>query len=176
MELHFKGDRLTSTSTNSHLYADWFIASNDGLYSEPPEKRCWHTLTPIDETAAILFGGKGLRGMLNDVYFLDIGKQFFYSSSSPSPFRNHHLNQKRTASGTWKKVETKGTPPRPRYQHTANVVDHTLYIIGGSTGKQLLSDVFTLNLGIYRRLLPSTVHSLLMFRQLQKRLSGANQP
>ena len=85
MELNFKGERFPSASTNAHLYADWFVASNDGLYSEPPEKRCWHTLTSVDENTAVLFGGKGLRGMLNDVYLLDLGKQslsFFFVSTS----------------------------------------------------------------------------------------------
>jgi hypothetical protein len=53
---------------------EWFTASNDGLYSEPPPPRGWHTLTLVDENSALLFGGKGETSFLNDTYILDLCK------------------------------------------------------------------------------------------------------
>eukprot|EP01104_Vermistella_antarctica_P012772 TRINITY_DN375_c0_g2_i1.p1 TRINITY_DN375_c0_g2~~TRINITY_DN375_c0_g2_i1.p1 ORF type:complete len:1031 (-),score=222.49 TRINITY_DN375_c0_g2_i1:26-2911(-) len=87
-----------------------------------PPCRGWHTLTPLDENAFLLFGGRNELGLCGDLYLLDAVKW------------------------AWTRPLLNGTAPCKRYQHTATLADRDLYVVGGFDTRFLLGDVFTLNI------------------------------
>lgn len=48
---------------------------------------------------------------------------------------------------TWLKVNAKGTPPSPRYAHSATCVGKRVIIFGGFNGSSYLDDVFVFDTG-----------------------------
>nr|AML79278.1 putative LOV domain-containing protein [Exocarpos cupressiformis] len=92
--------------------------------SSPPG-RWGHTLSCLNGSWLVVFGGCGRRGLLNDVFVLD-------------------LDAKRP---TWKEVSG-GTPPLPRSWHSSCTLEGSkLVVSGGCTDAGvLLSDMYLLDL------------------------------
>nr|AML78001.1 putative LOV domain-containing protein [Viola canadensis] len=92
--------------------------------SSPPG-RWGHTLSCLNGSWLVLFGGCGRQGLLNDVFVLDL------DAKQP----------------TWKEVFG-GTPPLPRSWHSSCIIeDSKLVVSGGCTDAGvLLSDTYLLDL------------------------------
>lgn len=77
-----------------------------------------------------LFGGGNGAKALNDLWTLDVSLPYDKMG--------------------WEAVEVKGTKPRPRGYHTANLVGDSVVVIGGSDGSECFEDVWVLSLGARR--------------------------
>ena len=55
--------------------------------------------------------------------------------------------------GAWTRTPDAGTPPLPRYQHATVIVNHRVYIVGGSYRGRFIGDVheFDLDTSSWRR-------------------------
>ncbi|KAI5082981.1 hypothetical protein GOP47_0002724, partial [Adiantum capillus-veneris] len=93
--------------------------------SSPPPGRWGHTLSCLNGSSLVVFGGCGKEGLLNDVFVLDLDE--------PSP--------------RWREV-TSAAPPLPRSWHSSCTVDGTTLVVSGGCADSgvLLSDTFLLNL------------------------------
>ncbi|PKU68333.1 adagio-like protein 3 [Dendrobium catenatum] len=89
-----------------------------------PPGRWGHTLSCLNDSWLVVFGGCGRHGLLNDVFVLDL--------DAPQP--------------AWKEVEGE-TPPLPRSWHSSCTLDGSkLVVSGGCTDAGvLLSDTFLLD-------------------------------
>ncbi|KAJ4960886.1 hypothetical protein NE237_020796 [Protea cynaroides] len=94
--------------------------------SSPPG-RWGHTLSCVNDSSLVVFGGCGRQGLLNDVFVLDLNAQ----------------------QPTWKEVSG-GAPPLPRSWHSSCTVEGSkLVVSGGCTDAGvLLSDTYLLDLTI----------------------------
>lgn len=93
--------------------------------SSPPG-RWGHTLSCLNGSWLVVFGGCGRQGLLNDVFVLDL------DAKQP----------------TWKEVSG-GTPPLPRSWHSSCTLEGKLVVSGGCTDAGvLLSDTFLLDLNM----------------------------
>lgn len=92
-----------------------------------PPGRWGHTLTSLNGSWLVLFGGCGSEGLLNDVFVLNL------DAKQP----------------TWKEVSG-GTPPPPRSWHSSCTIEGSkLMVSGGCTeAGVLLSDTYLLDLTI----------------------------
>ncbi|XP_050375457.1 adagio protein 3 [Argentina anserina] len=90
-----------------------------------PPGRWGHTLSCLNGSLLVVFGGCGRQGLLNDVFVLDL------DAKQP----------------TWKEVYG-GTPPLPRSWHSSCIIEGSkLVVSGGCTdGGLLLSDTYVLDL------------------------------
>nr|AML77103.1 putative LOV domain-containing protein [Epifagus virginiana] len=106
--------------------------------SSPPG-RWGHTLTCLNGSWLVVFGGCGGQGLLNDVFVLDL------DAKQP----------------TWKEVSG-GTPPLPRSWHSSCTLEGSkLVVSGGCTDAGvLLSDTFLLDLNVekptWREIIPTS--------------------
>ncbi|KAH7365543.1 hypothetical protein KP509_18G033900 [Ceratopteris richardii] len=93
--------------------------------SSPPPGRWGHTLTCLNGSSLVVFGGCGKEGLLNDVFVLNLDE--------PSP--------------CWREV-TSAAPPLPRSWHSSCTVDGTTLVVSGGCADSgvLLSDTFLLDL------------------------------
>nr|AML76734.1 putative LOV domain-containing protein [Gaga arizonica] len=93
--------------------------------SSPPPGRWGHTLSSLNGSSLVVFGGCGKEGLLNDVFVLNI--------DDPSP--------------TWREV-TSAAPPLPRSWHSSCTLDGTTLVVSGGCADSgvLLSDTFSLDL------------------------------
>nr|AML76534.1 putative LOV domain-containing protein [Elegia tectorum] len=93
--------------------------------SASPPGRWGHTLSWLNGSWLVVFGGCGQRGLLNDVFVLDLDAQ----------------------QPTWREITGEG-PPLPRSWHSSCTVDGSkLVVSGGCTDAGvLLSDTFLLDL------------------------------
>nr|AML78031.1 putative LOV domain-containing protein [Lindsaea linearis] len=93
--------------------------------SSPPPGRWGHTLSCLDRSSLVVFGGCGKEGLLNDVFVLNLDEPF----------------------PTWREV-TSAAPPLPRSWHSSCTLDGTTLVVsGGCTDSGvLLSDTFLLDL------------------------------
>ncbi|GER37189.1 flavin-binding [Striga asiatica] len=105
---------------------EWRRVSVD---SSPPG-RWGHTLSCLNGSWLVVFGGCGQQGLLNDVFVLD-------------------LDAKRP---TWREVPGGGGRPPPRSWHSSCTLEGSkLVVSGGCTdGGSLLSDTFLLDLNVER--------------------------
>jgi len=90
-----------------------------------PEPRAYHTTTRVG-TSLYVFGGQaekrgGTSGILGDMPVFDLVRM------------------------TWEACDARGKQPRPRYWHTATLLDAKLFIFGGYSGTKSLSDVHILD-------------------------------
>ncbi|XP_010551222.1 PREDICTED: adagio protein 3 [Tarenaya hassleriana] len=112
---------------------DTFVLNLDAEYPEwqrmrvksSPPGRWGHTLSCLNESWLVVFGGCGRQGLLNDVFVLDL------DAKNP----------------TWKEVSG-GTPPLPRSWHSSCTIEGSkLVVSGGCTDSGvLLSDTFLLDM------------------------------
>nr|AML79195.1 putative LOV domain-containing protein [Cryptogramma acrostichoides] len=92
--------------------------------SSPPPGRWGHTLSSLNGSSLVVFGGCGKEGLLNDVFVLNI--------DDPFP--------------TWREV-TSAAPPLPRSWHSSCTLDGTTLMVSGGCADSgvLLSDTFLLD-------------------------------
>lgn len=90
-----------------------------------PPGRWGHTLSCINDSSLVLFGGCGRQGLLNDVFILNLDDR----------------------NPTWRKVYG-GTPPLPRSWHSSCTIEGSkLVVSGGCTDAGvLLGDMYVLDL------------------------------
>uniref|UniRef100_A0A0D6QVR6 PAS domain-containing protein n=2 Tax=Araucaria cunninghamii TaxID=56994 RepID=A0A0D6QVR6_ARACU len=93
--------------------------------SSPPPGRWGHTLSCLNGSWLVVFGGCGRQGLLNDVFILDLDAQ----------------------QPTWREVAG-SAPPLPRSWHSSCTLDGTKLIVSGGCADSgvLLSDTFLLDL------------------------------
>nr|AML76675.1 putative LOV domain-containing protein [Limnanthes douglasii] len=92
--------------------------------SSPPPGRWGHTLSCVNGSNLVVFGGCGTQGLLNDVFVLDL------DAKSP----------------TWREISGLA-PPLPRSWHSSCTLDGTKLIVSGGCADSgvLLSDTFLLD-------------------------------
>ncbi|XP_058078759.1 adagio-like protein 3 isoform X2 [Magnolia sinica] len=130
------GNRLVlfgGEGVNMQPMDDTFVLNLDAVNPEwrrvkvasSPPGRWGHTLSCLNDSWLVVFGGCGRQGLLNDVFVLDLDAQ------QPA----------------WKEVAGEG-PPLPRSWHSSCTVDGSkLVVSGGCTDAGvLLSDTFLLDL------------------------------
>ncbi|GMH16446.1 hypothetical protein Nepgr_018287 [Nepenthes gracilis] len=95
--------------------------------SSPPPGRWGHTLSCVNGSSLVVFGGCGTQGLLNDVFVLD-------------------LDAKQPA---WREISGLA-PPLPRSWHSSCMLDGTKLIVSGGCADSgvLLSDTFLLDLSM----------------------------
>ncbi|KAL0453420.1 UNVERIFIED_CONTAM: Adagio protein 1 [Sesamum latifolium] len=95
--------------------------------SSPPPGRWGHTLSCVNGSNLVLFGGCGRQGLLNDVFLLDL------DAKHP----------------TWREISSLA-PPLPRSWHSSCTLDGTKLIVSGGCADSgvLLSDTFLLDLSM----------------------------
>nr|AML79182.1 putative LOV domain-containing protein [Limonium spectabile] len=93
----------------------------------PPPGRWGHTLSCVNDSNLVVFGGCGRQGLLNDVFVLDL------DAKQP----------------TWREISGLA-PPLPRSWHSSCTLDGTKLIVSGGCADSgvLLSDTFLLDLSI----------------------------
>nr|AML77836.1 putative LOV domain-containing protein [Dipteris conjugata] len=93
--------------------------------SSAPPGRWGHTLSCLNGSSLVVFGGCGKEGLLNDVFVLNLDE--------PMP--------------TWREV-TSAAPPIPRSWHSSCTLDGTTLVVSGGCADSgvLLSDTFLLDL------------------------------
>eukprot|EP00250_Pteridium_aquilinum_P007227 c16996_g1_i1 orf=506-2368(+) len=93
--------------------------------SSPPPGRWGHTLSCLNGSSLVVFGGCGKEGLLNDVFVLNLDE--------PSP--------------SWREV-TSTAPPLPRSWHSSCTLDGTTLVVSGGCADSgvLLGDTFLLDL------------------------------
>uniref|UniRef100_A0A7N0RCC8 PAS domain-containing protein n=2 Tax=Kalanchoe fedtschenkoi TaxID=63787 RepID=A0A7N0RCC8_KALFE len=93
--------------------------------SSPPPGRWGHTLSCVNGSHLVVFGGCGTQGLLNDVFVLDL------DAKQP----------------TWREIPGLA-PPIPRSWHSSCTLDGTKLIVSGGCADSgvLLSDTFLLDL------------------------------
>ncbi|XP_017222575.1 adagio protein 3 [Daucus carota subsp. sativus] len=95
------------------------------IVKSSPPGRWGHTLTSLNNSWLVVFGGCGREGLLNDVFVLDL------DAKQP----------------TWKEVSG-GTPPLPRSWHSSCTMEGSKLVVSGGCTEAgvLLSDTFLLDL------------------------------
>ncbi|XP_076933069.1 adagio protein 1-like [Bidens hawaiensis] len=95
--------------------------------SSPPPGRWGHTLSCVNGSNLVVFGGCGTQGLLNDVFLLDL------DAKHP----------------TWREISGLA-PPLPRSWHSSCTLDGTKLIVSGGCADSgvLLSDTFLLDLSM----------------------------
>nr|AML78718.1 putative LOV domain-containing protein [Elaeocarpus sylvestris] len=95
--------------------------------SSPPPGRWGHTLSCVNGSHLVVFGGCGRQGLLNDVFLLDL-------DAKPP---------------TWREISGLA-PPLPRSWHSSCTLDGTKLIVSGGCADSgvLLSDTFLLDLSM----------------------------
>ncbi|XP_051138723.1 adagio protein 1-like [Andrographis paniculata] len=95
--------------------------------SSPPPGRWGHTLSCVNGSHLVVFGGCGRQGLLNDVFVLDL------DAKHP----------------TWREISSLA-PPLPRSWHSSCTLDGTKLIVSGGCAYSgvLLSDTFLLDLSM----------------------------
>ncbi|XP_022886133.1 adagio protein 1-like isoform X2 [Olea europaea var. sylvestris] len=97
------------------------------IVGSPPPGRWGHTLSCVNGSHLVLFGGCGRQGLLNDVFVLDL------DAKHP----------------TWREISSLA-PPLPRSWHSSCTLDGTKLIVSGGCADSgvLLSDTFLLDLSM----------------------------
>nr|AML79237.1 putative LOV domain-containing protein [Medinilla magnifica] len=132
------GNRLVlfgGEGVNMQPMDDTFVLNLDAAYPEwrrlsvesSPPGRWGHTLSCLNGSWLVVFGGFGKQGLLNDVFVLDL------DAKHP----------------TWKEVSG-GTPPLPRSWHSSCTIQGSKLIVSGgcTDAGVLLSDTYLLDLTV----------------------------
>ncbi|EPS73461.1 hypothetical protein M569_01292, partial [Genlisea aurea] len=95
--------------------------------TSPPPGRWGHTLSCVNGSNLVLFGGCGTQGLLNDVFVLDL------DAKPPA----------------WHEISS-SAPPLPRSWHSSCTLDGTKLVVSGGCADSgvLLSDTFLLDLSM----------------------------
>ena len=149
----------------------WLGSSVTG---SPPEGRWRHSATTV-ENAIYIFGGLvDDRKRFNDMYKLNVQgltwEKVTTNGQQPAPRAHHSATFVKEANGIvifggyggagkvlgecqvldmeslgWRVLETKGTPPKPRYDHTASLLGEKLVVFGGRDLTQSIEEVSVLD-------------------------------
>eukprot|EP01018_Ginkgo_biloba_P006109 Gb_27146 [translate_table: standard] len=123
----FGGEGLNMQPMNDTFVLDFSAANPKWQHvkvSSPPPGRWGHTLSCLNGSWLVVFGGCGRQGLLNDVFILDLDAQ----------------------QPTWREV-TGAAPPLPRSWHSSCTLDGTKLVVSGGCADSgvLLSDTFLLD-------------------------------
>ncbi|KAL3841058.1 hypothetical protein ACJIZ3_025649 [Penstemon smallii] len=126
----FGGEGVNMQPMNDTFVLDLNSTKPEWQYvkvSSPPPGRWGHTLSCVNGSHLVLFGGCGRQGLLNDVFVLDL------DAKHP----------------TWREISSLA-PPLPRSWHSSCTLDGTKLIVSGGCADSgvLLSDTFLLDLSI----------------------------
>ncbi|KAL0428329.1 UNVERIFIED_CONTAM: Adagio protein 1 [Sesamum latifolium] len=126
----FGGEGVNMQPMNDTFVLDLNSTNPEWQYvkvSSPPPGRWGHTLSCVNGSHLVLFGGCGRQGLLNDVFVLDL------DAKHP----------------TWREISSLA-PPLPRSWHSSCTLDGTKLIVSGGCADSgvLLSDTFLLDLSI----------------------------
>eukprot|EP00002_Diphylleia_rotans_P022035 TRINITY_DN430_c0_g2_i1.p1 TRINITY_DN430_c0_g2~~TRINITY_DN430_c0_g2_i1.p1 ORF type:complete len:4080 (+),score=854.57 TRINITY_DN430_c0_g2_i1:199-12438(+) len=135
---------------------------------EPPSKRCCHTATVLDTGKLVIFGGQICKQRLyvfNDIFILDAENSTWIvpevKGTLPPPRARHTATMfkhklyvfggyaQNTSpyddlwvfdfdTSEWTKPNCTGNPPAPRFGHSAVLIGHQLFIIGGITNNYVV--------------------------------------
>nr|AML78596.1 putative LOV domain-containing protein [Takakia lepidozioides] len=124
----FGGEGVNMQPMNDTFVLDLSVAKPEWRHvhvSSPPPGRWGHTLSCLNDSWLVVFGGCGRDGLLNDVFTLDL------DAEQP----------------TWCEVAG-AAPPLPRSWHSSCTVDATKLVVSGGCADSgvLLSDIFLLDL------------------------------
>nr|AML78598.1 putative LOV domain-containing protein [Vittaria lineata] len=124
----FGGEGINMQPMNDTFVLDLGAASPEWKHvhvSSPPPGRWGHTLSCLNGSWLVLFGGCGREGLLNDVFVLDLDAQ----------------------PPVWREVAG-AAPPLPRSWHSSCTLDGTKLVVSGGCADSgvLLSDIFLLDL------------------------------
>ncbi|KAH7414629.1 hypothetical protein KP509_14G002300 [Ceratopteris richardii] len=124
----FGGEGINMQPMNDTFVLDLGAASPEWRHvhvSSPPPGRWGHTLTCLNGSWLVVFGGCGRDGLLNDVFVLDLDAQ----------------------QPVWREVAG-AAPPLPRSWHSSCTLDGTKLVVSGGCADSgvLLSDTFLLDL------------------------------
>ena len=97
----------------------WASLSSDGA---TPSARYSHSMTALEDGTAVLFGGYGDDGYLNDVYTLTVSG----------------------TSATWASLSSDGDTPSVRYRHSMTALAGGTAVLFGGYDGGFLNDVYTL--------------------------------
>ncbi|GAA0161274.1 DNA-binding transcription factor [Lithospermum erythrorhizon] len=126
----FGGEGVNMQPMNDTFVLDLSSSSPEWQHvkvSSPPPGRWGHTLSCVNGSNLVLFGGCGRQGLLNDVFLLDL------DAKHP----------------TWREISSLA-PPLPRSWHSSCTLDGTKLIVSGGCADSgvLLSDTFQLDLSM----------------------------
>lgn len=126
----FGGEGVNMQPMNDTFVLDLNSSNPEWKYvkvSSPPPGRWGHTLSCVNGSHLVVFGGYGRQGLLNDVFVLDL------DAKQP----------------TWREISSLA-PPLPRSWHSSCTLDGTKLIVsGGCTDSGvLLNDTFLLDLSM----------------------------
>ncbi|KAI5070399.1 hypothetical protein GOP47_0014742 [Adiantum capillus-veneris] len=126
----FGGEGVNMQPMNDTFVLDLSVshpAWRNVAVSSPPPGRWGHTLSSLNGSSLVVFGGCGKEGLLNDVFVLNI--------DDPFP--------------AWREV-TSAAPPLPRSWHSSCTLDGTTLVVSGGCADSgvLLSDTFLLDLKV----------------------------
>nr|AML78851.1 putative LOV domain-containing protein [Ptisana attenuata] len=124
----FGGEGVNMQPMNDTFVLDLSVAHPEWRHihvSSPPPGRWGHTLSCLNGSWLVVFGGCGKDGLLNDVFVLDLDER----------------------QPTWREV-TSAAPPLPRSWHSSCTLDGTKLVVSGGCADSgvLLSDTFLLDL------------------------------
>ncbi|PKU69589.1 Adagio-like protein 1 [Dendrobium catenatum] len=134
--------------------------------SSPPPGRWGHTISSLNGSWLVVFGGCGTQGLLNDVFVLDLDSQHptwrEVAGLAPPLPRSWHSScildgTKLVVSGgcadskpVWKEIPVRWTPPSRLGQSLSTYDGHKILMFGGLAKSGALrfrsNDVFTLDL------------------------------
>nr|AML76943.1 putative LOV domain-containing protein [Ipomoea pubescens] len=126
----FGGEGVNMQPMNDTFVLDLNSSSPEWKHvkvSSPPPGRWGHTLSCVNGSHLVVFGGCGTQGLLNDVFVLDL------DAKHP----------------TWREISSLA-PPLPRSWHSSCTLDGTKLIVSGGCADSgvLLSDTFLLDLSM----------------------------
>nr|AML79477.1 putative LOV domain-containing protein [Polypodium amorphum]AML79639.1 putative LOV domain-containing protein [Polypodium hesperium] len=124
----FGGEGVNMQPMNDTFVLDLSVSQPEWrnvVVSSPPPGRWGHTLSSLNGSSLVVFGGCGKEGLLNDVFVLNIDEPF----------------------PAWREV-TSVAPPLPRSWHSSCTLDGTTLVVSGGCADSgvLLSDTFVLDL------------------------------
>ena len=124
----FGGEGINMQPMNDTFVLDLGVTSPEWRHvhvNSPPPGRWGHTLSCLNGSLLVVFGGCGREGLLNDVFVVDLDAQ----------------------QPVWRQVMG-GTPPLPRSWHSSCTLDGTTLVVSGGCADSgvLLSDTFLLDL------------------------------
>nr|AML77764.1 putative LOV domain-containing protein [Schistochila sp. BC-2016] len=125
----FGGEGVNMQPMNDTFVLDLTVAHPQWQYvkvESPPPGRWGHTLSCLNGSWLVVFGGCGRDGLLNDVFILDL------DAKQP----------------TWREVGAGAGAPIPRSWHSSCTLDGTKLVVSGGCADSgvLLSDTFLLDL------------------------------
>lgn len=125
----FGGEGVNMQPMNDTFVLDLGVAHPEWQYvkvNSPPPGRWGHTLSCLNGSWLVVFGGCGRDGLLNDVFVLDL------DAKQP----------------TWREVGAGAGAPLPRSWHSSCTLDGTKLVVSGGCADSgvLLSDTFLLDL------------------------------